>query len=282
LGEPAERLIGRNWQECFTAEHGASANEETLSGRLLTATGEQRWVSVRSVEVACGSPGTRLLSLHDIDAPMALAARHQRAHTLLDRTPDLVAHADAAGQLEYLNPHGCTLLGIAPETLPQRFLVDLFPTWAQPHFLHTCLPSAMQSGVWRGELALSGREGRHIPVMLTLIVHKPREGIAGCSGYSLLAHDVSAYKLREQRYKAAKEALEADQLLHASLLTNVSSNLVTPMARLREIVSALERDPARAADLLPLLRQQVQQAGQLVDATTEFLAHGAQRDLPLR
>jgi hypothetical protein len=115
--------------------------------------------------------------------------------------------------------------------------------------------------------------------MLTLIAHKPQGVI---EGYSLWAHDVSPYKLREQRFKAAKEALEADRLLRDSLLDNVSRSLVSPMRRLRELVSVLEREPRCLNELLPQLRQQVQQAGQLVDATTEFLAHGAQRELPPR
>ncbi|MBV8467800.1 MAG: hypothetical protein JO218_17810, partial [Burkholderiales bacterium] len=85
-----------------------------------------------------------------------------------------------------------------------------------------------------------------------------------------------------QRHKREKEELASDKLFKEKLLENVSGSLVRPLDQLRQIVHILERNPADLERAMPHMRNAVEQARRLVDATTEFLKNGAQRDLPLR
>ncbi|QNM96564.1 PAS domain-containing protein [Chitinimonas koreensis] len=239
--------------------------------------GEPRWVeAVSSPLVHLGRP-CLLTVLRDIDSRHRELERQTLASELIERSRDIVAYADPAGQLHALNPAGRALIGVANEAVRDFFVTDLVPAWAQPHFLQTCVPMATRDGVWQGELALVSRDGRNLPVMLTLLAHK-RSG--ALKGYSLIGQDIAPWKLKEQRHKRDKETLEADKLLQEKLLENVSAGLLPPLDQLRQIVQILERNPAEVSRALPHLKRAIEQAHRLASATHEFLKAGAQRDLP--
>lgn len=272
--------------EGFSARHEAPHIDAARHGRpqrydwlLAPREGDPRWVEVMTSAFRLGARECLLSAMRDVDANRREHDRQTLASDLIEHCRDTVAWADPAGQLTALNPAGTAYLGIGTEAVHDLFLTDLLPAWAQPHFLHTCLPLATKDGVWHGEMALVSRTGQNLPVMLTVLAHK-RGG--ALRGYSLIGQDVSPFKLAAQRHKREKEELASDKLFKEKLLENVSGSLVRPLDQLRQIVHILERNPADLERAMPHMRNAVEQARRLVDATTEFLKNGAQRDLPLR
>lgn len=246
---------------------------------LAPREGMPRWVEAVTSPLRHGERDCFLTILRDVDARRREHDTQTLASELIERSRDAVCAADPAGQMQSINAAGLAMLGLAPDAVHDLFLTDLLPAWAQPHFLHTCLPLATKDGVWRGEMALVSLDGRHLPVQLTLLAHK-RGG--ALKGYSVIAQDIAAYKLAEQRYKRDKEALESDMLFKEKMLENISAGLVGPLEQLRQIVQLLERNPDDAKRALPHLKHAVEQARRLVGAASEFISNGAQRDLPPR
>ncbi|GAB3262362.1 PAS domain-containing protein [Chitinimonas naiadis] len=239
--------------------------------------GEPRWVEAMTTPLKHADRDCLLTVFRDIDSRHREQERQTLAAELVERGRDPIAWANPAGQLQSLNAAARSWLAMGNEVVQDMFITDLLPSWAQPHFLQTCLPMATKDGSWRGEMALLSRDGRNLPVLLTLIAHK-RGG--ALKGYSLVAQDISVWKHKEQRYKKDKEALESDQLFKDKLLENVSANLVAPLDQLRQIAQIIERNPADAERALPHLKRAIEQAHRLVGATHEYLKSGAQRDLP--
>jgi len=258
------------------ARHGRPQRYDWL---VAPREGDPRWVEIVTSVFAHGERECLLSIIRDVDVQRRERDRQLLATEMIDHTRDAIGFADPAGQLQALNPAGIAILGVTAEGVQDLFLTDLLPAWGQPHFLHTCLPLATKDGIWRGEMALVNREGRNLPVVLTVLAHK-RSG--ALRGYSFIAQDVTAYKLAVQRMKRDKEGLEADKLVKDKLLENVSASLLRPLEQLRQIATLLERNPADLPRALPHLKHAVEQAHRLVGATTEFLKSGAQRDLPPR
>lgn len=241
--------------------------------------GEPRWAEAVTSPLRHAERHCLLTVLRDVDAQHRSQEAHSLVDELVDRCLDAVGTADPAGQMLSLNAAGLAMLGLAPEAIKDLFLTDLLPAWAQPHFLHTCLPLATKDGIWRGEMALVSGEGRNLPVQLTVLAHKRSSAL---KGYSVIAQDIASFKLAEQRYKRDKEALESDKLLKEKLLENVSAGLLSPLDQLRQIVQLLERNPADVERAMPHLKNAVDRARRLVDAANEFIRAGAQPDLPPR
>ncbi|WP_374347343.1 PAS domain-containing protein [Chitinimonas sp.] len=270
--------------EGFDARAEAAYVEGARQGRpqryewlLAPREGQPRWVEAVTSRLRHGERDCLLTALRDIDVQRHENDRHTLAHELLDRSYDAIGTADPTGQMTSLNASGLRMLGLTADAVADLFMTDLLPAWAQPHFLHTCLPLATKDGLWRGEMALVSAEGRSLPVLLTVLAHKRGRAL---KGYSLIAQDVAAYKLAEQRYKRDKEALEGDKLLKDKLLENISGGLLGPLEQLRQIVHVLERNPRDIDRALPHMKHAVDQARRLVDAAGEFIRAGAQQDLP--
>ncbi|HEY9104497.1 PAS domain-containing protein [Chitinimonas sp.] len=270
--------------EGFDSRAEAPYLDAALRGRpqryewlLSPREGEPRWVEAMTTPLRHAERDCLLTVFRDIDSRHREQERQTLAAELVERGRDPIAWANPAGQLQSLNAAARAWLGLGNETVQDLFITDLLPAWAQPHFLQTCLPLATKDGSWRGEMSLVSRDGRHLPVLLTLLAHK-RGG--ALKGYSLLAQDISVWKLNEQRYKRDKEALESDKLFKDKLLENVSANLVAPLDQLRQIAQIIERNPLDAERALPHLKRAIEQAHRLVGATHEYLRAGAQRDLP--
>lgn len=241
--------------------------------------GGPRWVEAVTSPIRHAGRDCLLTALRDVDVQRRAQQQQGLNEELIERSSDAIAWADTAGQLQRINPAGLALLGIQADGVSDLFLTDLLPAWAQPHFLQTCLPLATREGRWHGEMALLSRDGRNLPVMLTLLAHKQGGALRG---YSLIGQDIAPAKLREQRYKQEKENLEEDKLFQAKLLENISAGLVQPLAQLAQLAKLLEKHPEEVTRALPHLKRTVEQARRLVDASAEFILAGAQRDLPPR
>ena len=96
---------------------------------------------------------------------------------LLDEAVDFISTADPNGRVGYLNRAGRRLVGIDETADIEQFqIADMHPPWAADLILSEAVPTALQGGVWRGETALTTRDGREIPVSQVVLAHRTRQG----------------------------------------------------------------------------------------------------------
>ena len=96
---------------------------------------------------------------------------------LLDEAVDFISTADPNGRVGYLNRAGRRLVGIDETAdIGQFQIADLHPALAADLILSKAVPTALQGGVWRGETALTTRDGREIPVSQVVLAHRTRQG----------------------------------------------------------------------------------------------------------
>ncbi len=258
--------------EGFDSAAEAEAIEAAKKGQIQrydwqirTMHDQARWVEITLTIVHLGGKELLLTVLRDSDTRKQQDESRIVAADIIARSVDFVGFANPAGQIASLNPAMQEMLGVRADEVRKLFLTDLLPVWAQPLFLHTCLPLATKNGIWRGELALVGQEGRHIPVILNLLAHKKRGAI---KGYSLVGVDISEYKHRENRLLQTKEQLEADNHIRQQMLANVSHGLVPSLNALQNSLSSLTtEDAAKAA---ANIARAVKQIRTLVDAVIAY------------
>jgi PAS domain S-box-containing protein len=140
------------------------------------------------------------------------AAPASRFARIIEATTDVVAMADKAGRLLYLNTAGRKLLGRDPDSdISGIALSNLHPEWALEILVHEGIPVAQLNGSWSGETALVSFEGREYPVLQVVLAHFDEGGEVDF--ISTFCRDISERKLKEleriewaNRYNAAVRA----------------------------------------------------------------------------
>ncbi|HSJ81078.1 MAG TPA: PAS domain S-box protein [Thiobacillus sp.] len=102
-----------------------------------------------------------------------------RLLTILERTTDYIAMADADGGMLYLNPAGRTLLGLSPEDDISRMNMSMFhysEQGAEEKIRGEAIPSAIRNGLWTGESRLRDRDGREVHASQVIIAHPGDDG----------------------------------------------------------------------------------------------------------
>jgi diguanylate cyclase (GGDEF)-like protein/PAS domain S-box-containing protein len=188
-GRPARHYLGRPVTEVFPGEGGAQADQRIADA---FATGR-----ASSFEVCPGGPGPtrhylmRLVPEFDeagqVEAVIVVAPEitdlvkareeNRRLATILEAMPDLVSITAASGELIYLNPAGRRMLeSAAAEGGADLFRAHCHPHWVNRRILEEAIPSALQSGLWRGESAILHQDGSEVPVMQTIVAHRNDQG----------------------------------------------------------------------------------------------------------
>ncbi len=131
---------------------------------------------------------------------------------IFEATTDVVAMADRAGRLLYLNTAGRKLLGLEPESdISGISLPSLHPEWALEILVHEGIPVAQVDGSWSGETALISADGSECPVLQVVLAHFGAD--RQVEFISTICRDISERKLKEleriewaNRYNAAVRA----------------------------------------------------------------------------
>jgi PAS domain S-box-containing protein len=211
-------------------------------------------------------------SLLDITERRRTEAERERLTAILDATPDFVGIADPEGRAVYINRGGRELIGMGEGDDITGFPIrESHPEWARRRLAEEAIPAATRDGVWGGESALLGRDGREIPVWQTLLAHRAPDGTVDF--FSTIAHDLSQRKRLEEQMRLAQK-MEAVATL-AGGVAHDFNNLLTAMRanadfalmdlptespvreNVQEIVDAVDRAAALTRQLLAFGRKQV-------------------------
>jgi PAS domain S-box-containing protein len=130
----------------------------------------------------------------------------ERITGIIESTSDLVAVGAHKGKIIYLNKAGRKMLGWGDtESLEKMQFKTIHPQWATELIVNEGIPMARAKGIWEGETALKGADGREIPVSQVIISHS---GVEGKPDYiSTIMRDISEPKRTEEELRYLRNYL---------------------------------------------------------------------------
>jgi PAS domain S-box-containing protein len=207
--------------------------EYKVEFRQRTQRGDYKWILSLGKIVAWDADGNplRMLGTHT-DISDLKKAQEQAQHRLdiLEVARDIVASADHAGNITYMNQSARTLLGIAPdEDITHTSIADCHPPHIADMVLQEALPQCVAQGFWAGETLFRRRDGSDLPVWQVIVAHHHQDG--SVSHFSTIARDLRDRKQAEQERLLAEQTRRELQLLE-NILDNIlagywDSDLVT-------------------------------------------------------
>ena len=172
--------------------------------RILQTHGECRLDSEGHV---CAMWGT----VQDITERKEAEQERTRLLEILEATPDYVAVSDTKGSLLYLNRTGRDILDLTEDEVKKHDIRDRYTPSAANLILHVGMPMAQRDGIWMGETVIQAADGRKIPMLQMIQVHRNSEGEP--QYFSTIARDITERKrseeesLRNLRDQAVREAM---------------------------------------------------------------------------
>lgn len=175
-----------------------------------------------------------------------------RRLAIIGATTDFVLTVDGEGRVVYANSALLTLLGLPNfAAIAGQPLTNVFPAATSSVLQGEVLAGALARGSWQGDLTLSDREKREIPVSLVAIAHPDVDNEV--SLLSLVMRDITAQKLAEAvalNEKAAARLAEEKARLELLRYQLNPHFLLNAFTTLRSLIFAR---PDSAGDMLSRL-----------------------------
>jgi PAS domain S-box-containing protein len=180
-------------------------------------------------------------------ALIAERSEHQRTHAeasrltvIAEATTDFVATCDPSGNLQWINPAGLNLVGLAPGAVPGKSWTDILSPPALETLTKVAFPAATAQGRWSGETTLRSPSRGEVAVSQLVLAHKDLTGKVDF--ISIVARDISALKAAETALVESQQRLELINTIATSISAGTDVNAVV-----RNVVKGL-------AGLFPHLR----------------------------
>jgi PAS domain S-box-containing protein len=129
-----------------------------------------------------------------------------RLQDILEKTTDIIAIADPAGNLLYVNRAAREMLGVGEDDdLGGRKLCEQ----ADPDVIDTlrtvAIPAAIEDGLWTGESRMRDHEGREFHASQVITAHRRENGDLDC--IATVLRDISERVNSERALRASREEL---------------------------------------------------------------------------
>jgi len=239
-------------------QEGMLASAQSLTawhweGRIVI-NGHERWLQSASRPSKLDN-GAILWDgvLLDITQQKQAEALLIRFDSILSATPDLVMIADAAGQIQYLNPAARHVIQSEPTTAAEPLTwQQLYRTAPDQAWISQTLQHAQTHGSWMGDYHLQTAQGSQLPLHYQVLCHYDYDQQP--SFFSLIAHDI-----RDQQQADAER-----QRLHEEIIRTQQQALIdlsTPLIPIADTVVLMPLigsvDTARAQRLMETLLEGV-------------------------
>src|SRR5262249_25486593 len=129
----------------------------------------------------------------DVTERRAAEDAHRRLVATLEATTDFVAICRPSGELVYLNRAARRIVGCdGDDDVADLSLLDLHAPRMRDTLDITAIPSALASGTWQGESAITTADGAELPVSQVIVSHPGGHG--GDPFLSAIMRDISEWK----------------------------------------------------------------------------------------
>jgi PAS domain S-box-containing protein len=194
----------------YRAGHGRDGAQLTRMSFGSTVPGLRRDGSTVLLKISLSyldaERGSVLVTLVDVSQSASVERqliRSQRAEqrrlALLDQTSDLVLAAEADGSIWYLNPRGQALLGLEPDEVSGRSVMELLIGEHQRQFAETLLPRAIAEGRTGALLRFVTAGGEQLTLECSLFIPRAADGALDCVG--LIGRNVTERRALEERLR---------------------------------------------------------------------------------
>ncbi len=174
----------------------------------------------------------------------------QKLMVIFEATPDLIAIVSPDGYPQYINRGGRKMLGIGETADVSK--VKLTEMRSQPpgaFIWNEVLPTVIRDGMWQGESAFYGPDGKPIRVSQIILAH--RNGAGHIEFFSTIARDITEHRELEEQLRQAQKLDGIGQL--AGGIAHDFNNLLTVILGRSQMLQ-LKLDPEsplrRDADLI--------------------------------
>jgi diguanylate cyclase (GGDEF)-like protein/PAS domain S-box-containing protein len=202
LGHGWRRIVHPDDRARLGIDEKASPDPSTASAefRVVQPSGEIRWVAVQTAPIF-EDDGTfvgNVGAIEDVTDRVEAQRDSQRLTDIFDATDDLVAIADGAGTLLYLNRSGTRFFELGDGVdLAQFQVLDHLPPEMVASLTAELAPALEREGNWTGEFPLTRADGTVVPHLAQVMVHVDETGSP--EFYSAMLHDISDRKAFEHR-----------------------------------------------------------------------------------
>ncbi len=203
-----------------------------------------------------------------------------RLITILEASTDHIGMATPQGNVFWNNTQARKLAGIPLDAdITTMNIPNYHPQWALEIIQNQGIPAAIQNGIWVGETALLGGDGREIPVSQMIIAHKATDG--SLEYFSTIMRDISALKAveaevrqlnaeLEERVIQRTEQLQAANKALEAFSYSVSHDLRAPLRAIVGFARMMQEDYGKQLDTeanryLKIMRENAKRMGELID-----------------
>lgn len=225
LQESILGVISLVYQQAHALPAGAQQTLTALATIAAVALGNARHVA--GLEQEARRKGQKQDS--QLDMTKQVAEDRQRLIDLLEATSDLVATVDWDGNFVFGNAQSYKLLEVPEDEELQGQPLSRFLTQEANVLLQAALATALEEGIWQGEMTLETWTGRELPVSQVLTVHRAADGTP--LYFSTIARDITSIretlKRRSRQVQVTTEIAQrialADELgeLYEQVVTQV-------------------------------------------------------------
>ncbi|NEO85272.1 MAG: PAS domain S-box protein [Spirulina sp. SIO3F2] len=191
--------------------------------RLRTTNGVLKWVQMvaqpeQQVDGTIFWDGLIL----DVSDRKQTEKEQERLLAILEATPDIIGIADAQGNNLYLNRAGQVVLGIAPQNIADFNISQVHPPESHAKLANEAIPTAIQTGMWRGESVLIDHNSHRVPVSQLVLAHYNEQG--DFEFLSTIIRDISHRKQIEEELLLFKRTVESSS--EAIAMANPQGELI--------------------------------------------------------
>ena len=198
------------WQ--YVNEERSSKFESThraKDGRVFPVEITVNYMSLDGQEFHCAF-------VRDVTERKQAEEEQRKLATLVENSSDCVWLVSLDGEMLYINPAGCDLVGFETSTPPKGTpMADHHPEETRARLRDLILPQVMKTGRWEGELQLlHSRTGEAIDVegRISLVRHPDSQEPICLAG---VMRDIRQSKLAEEQRKKLEVQLQRSQKLEA-------------------------------------------------------------------
>lgn len=269
-GDGAERAIAAAW----------AGQSTDFIARAIAGSLPPRWwdVSVSPIRGNGGEPERVLVVARDITDRRAGERERNRLARVVENSADFVGIATLDERVEFVNPAGCAMLGLAPERVTETRMLDYIWPDEAARFVGEILPAIRAFGSWSGELGLRHfTTGERIPIHY--LGFRVEEDDGTPIGYGAVMRDFSEVERARAQQRLLNEELSHRLKNVLTMVQAIAAQSIRQAATLEdagEAVSARLVALGRATDILTRTSWQAAELHALV--ATVLRPHGALRE----
>jgi len=129
----------------------------------------------------------------------------ERLNSIIELSTDLITILNMNEYGAYLNHSGRKMLGIPEEEdISKVHISNVMPERFYAFVSNEVIPTVIQKGIWKGELALLGPEKQEIPVSVACIGHKSTDGMP--EYVSVIAREITELRRMEKALRQSEMA----------------------------------------------------------------------------